>query len=131
MKDRYLNTEQSVIRLTEDFHLHGDLIIAFDFDNTVFDFHSTGDTFPELERMLKFLKFHGFTLILFTSRIGKELNYAIEYCEDNGYAPNFINESPVMKTKKPYYNILLDDRAGLNESYSILKQTLKNLNYEY
>lgn len=29
------------------------------------------------------------------------------------------------KTIKPYYNILLDDRAGLEESYLILKETIK------
>ena len=27
-----------------------------------------------------------------------------------------------MKTRKPYYNILLDDRAGLIESYNNLKR---------
>lgn len=33
-----------------------------------------------------------------------------------------INQSSVLpKSYKPYYNILLDDRAGLEESYEIFK----------
>lgn len=37
----------------------------------------------------------------------------------------FINTSPIFsRSRKPYYNILLDDRAGLEESYNILKQVV-------
>jgi hypothetical protein len=36
-----------------------------------------------------------------------------------------------MKTTKPYYNILLDDRAGLNDAYQTLVLTLNILNYDY
>lgn len=32
-----------------------------------------------------------------------------------------------MKTRKPYYNILLDDRAGLGEAYQILLLTLNSV----
>ena len=35
---------------------------------------------------------------------------------------DLINENPLMKTRKPYYNILLDDRAGLKESFYNLKK---------
>lgn len=31
------------------------------------------------------------------------------------------------KSKKPYYNILLDDRAGLEESYEILKYVVDEI----
>ena len=27
------------------------------------------------------------------------------YCEEFGYKPDYVNESPSMNTKKPYYNI--------------------------
>lgn len=33
---------------------------------------------------------------------------------------DYINESPIMKTRKPYYNTLLDDRAGLQEAFGVL-----------
>ena len=40
----------------------------------------------------------------------------------------YTNESPVFpKSEKPYYNILLDDRAGLEESYEILKYVVDEI----
>lgn len=42
------------------------------------------------------------------------------------YAPN-ISSSIFSKSKKPYYNILLDDRAGLEESYEILKYVVDEI----
>ena len=41
-------------------------------------------------------------------------------------APN-ISSSIFSKSKKPYYNILLDDRAGLEESYEILKYVVDEI----
>lgn len=39
-----------------------------------------------------------------------------------------INQSSVLpKSYKPYYNILLDDRAGLEESYEILKYVVDEI----
>lgn len=41
-----------------------------------------------------------------------------------GFRPDYVNDSPVFNkittNSKIYYNIFLDDRAGLNEAYSIL-----------
>lgn len=40
----------------------------------------------------------------------------------------YTNESPVFpNSEKPYYNILLDDRAGLEESYEILKYVVDEI----
>lgn len=44
----------------------------------------------------------------------------LEYCKHYGIRVDYVNESPIMKTRKPYYNILLDDRAGLQESFGVL-----------
>lgn len=130
MKDRYLNTDECVKRLVNDYKKHNNLFIAFDYDNTVSDFHKIGDTFPKLETLLKECKEFGLSLILFTAKEEFGIDIAFQYCLKRGYKPDYINESPVMKTKKPYYNILLDDRAGLNEAYEILTLTLKQLKNE-
>jgi hypothetical protein len=51
-----------------------------------------------------------------------------------GIRVDFINESPVMRKQnilynnKPFYSILLDDRAGLSSAYNILSTTLNELN---
>lgn len=43
----------------------------------------------------------------------------IEYCKHFGIAVDYINENPeIMNTRKPYYNILLDDRAGLECAFN-------------
>ncbi|MDO8609634.1 MAG: HAD family hydrolase [bacterium] len=131
MEDRYLDLTENVKRLVFDYEKHKNLFIAFDFDNTVFDFHKVGDTFPKIERLLRFLKAHDFKLILFTGNEGEKLQEIILYCKEHGYEPDYANESPVMKTTKPYFNILLDDRAGLNEAYQTLLLTLNILNYDY
>lgn len=71
-------------RLLEEYKKYGELIVAFDYDNTIFDYHNNG----ELQ----------------------------------------INQSSVLpKSYKPYYNILLDDRAGLEESYEILKYVVDEI----
>lgn len=131
MQDRYLNQSESIKRLVEDYKKYNNLFIAFDFDNTVYDYHKVGDTFPNLEKLLRFLKSNNFTLILFTGNEGNKLEEIIEYCKNHGYEPNYINDNPIMKTRKPYYNILLDDRAGLSEAYQTLLTTLNILNYEF
>lgn len=52
--------------------------------------------------------------------------YALELVCDYLAAPN-ISSSIFSKSKKPYYNILLDDRAGLEESYEILKYVVDEI----
>lgn len=131
MEDRYLSFDENVMRLVKNYREHGNLFIAFDFDSTVFDYFGVGDTYPKLENLLRFLKTNGFKLILFTGAEGERLGDAVEYCKERGYAPDFVNESPVMNTRKPYYNILLDDRAGLSDAYETILATLEILNYDY
>jgi len=131
MEDRYLNISEQVKRLVSDYNKHGNLFIAFDFDNTVFDYFCVGDTFPKLEKLLRFLKEKNFNLILFTGNEGDKLIEILDYCKKHGYEPTFVNENPIMVTRKPYYNILLDDRAGLNDAYQTILLTLKILNYEF
>lgn len=49
--------------------------------------------------------------------------YAIE--------PDYVNESPLIKgTKKPFFNLLLDDRAGLEETYTLLIKVIDYANSE-
>lgn len=53
----------------------------------------------------------------------------IKYLEANHIPFDAINESPkfvpVAGSKKMYFNILLDDRAGLSSAYKCLKAALE------
>ena len=120
-------------RLLEEYKKYGRLIVAFDFDNTIFDYHNNEGDYSEVIHLLNRCYKLGFYLVLFT-------------CEENlielqakqrqtaeilGLDENFklyINKSPIFtKSEKPYYNILLDDRAGLEESYEILKYVVDEI----
>jgi len=124
MEDRYLQYTESLTRLKEEYTKYDTLYIAFDFDNTVFDYHQVGDTFPKVEQLLRQAKNKGMTLILFTANEGEKLAHAIAYCTSKGFTPDYVNESPVMPTRKPFYNLLLDDRSGLSESVRLLEEII-------
>ena len=67
-------------------------------------------------------------LILFTAKEKDEdLTPIVEECRKQGYEPDYVNESPVMNTRKPYYNILLDDRAGLGQAVMILNEVIEKI----
>ena len=130
MIDRYLNHNQNVKRLCREWKEHNGIIIAFDFDNTVFDYHNNGDTYDSIINVLKICKDMGCTLILFTSCEETKYNFMIEYLSSIGIHPDYINEQPdciPFKGKKIYYNILLDDRAGLESAYKVLLDTVNQM----
>lgn len=119
------NEETCINRLLKEYIKHNKLIIAFDFDNTIFDFHNNGGDYSEVIELLKDCSDMNMTMVLFTCDDDNDiLKDKVEFCNKNEIWVDYINESPVYNTKKPYYNILLDDRAGLNEAYSILYKVI-------
>lgn len=130
------NEEKCIQRLMNEYHKHNSLIVAFDFDNTVFDYHDEGGDYSDIIRILNYCHQLGFTLILYTCETNaKKLAWKINWCNDNmGFKPDYVNKSPILnnttRSSKIYYNILLDDRAGLNESYSILLNVIDNIEKE-
>lgn len=111
-------------RLKQDYLVHKSLFVAFDYDNTVFDYHNQGIKYDVVIDLLRICKSYGFTLILFTGNEGEKLEIIKEDLKNRKIPFDLINENPLMKTRKPYYNILLDDRAGLKESYNNLKKLI-------
>lgn len=121
-----------LIRLTNDYEKHKNLIVAFDFDNTIYDYHNEGGDYSEVIDLLRECSDLGFTMVLFTANEDEDkLNLCKAFCKDKGIRIDYINESPVMVTRKPYYNILLDDRAGLEEAYFTLKVVVDYIKEQY
>lgn len=116
-----------ITRLIDEYHKYKSLVIGFDFDNTVFDYHNNGQCYAQVIDILKQCKDLGFTLCLCTSELDPEwLDWKVKYCEHFGIKPDYINESPILKgTKKPFFSILLDDRAGLQSAFLILQSVIK------
>lgn len=112
-------------RLKEELEKYGTLYIAADFDNTIFDCHNNGGNYSEVISLLKKASDLGHKIILFSCREGDELTFAKSFCRHHGIKITYVNENPDFPGfRKPYYNILLDDRAGLEESYYILNYVL-------
>jgi hydroxymethylpyrimidine pyrophosphatase-like HAD family hydrolase len=127
--DKYLQPNESLIRLTEEYKKYGSIVVAFDFDGTVYDFHKKGDTYPNVIELLRNLKSIGCYLICWTANEDSEL--VINYLTDNSIPFDAINENPPFfpsKARKIYHNVLLDDRAGLLQVYNELSTLYKTVN---
>ena len=136
----FSNTNPRIYPSTEHYAIHSRIFIlyssccvAFDFDNTIFDYHNNGGDYSEVINLLNKCYKLGFHLILFTCETNlqelciKQMKTAkvLGRAED---LELYTNESPVFpNSEKPYYNILLDDRAGLEESYEILKYVVDEI----
>lgn len=128
--DRYLNNEECISRLFDEWKKYGSLIVAYDFDSTVFDYHKRGDTFPKVIELLRACKAEGFHLTVFTSCNDDRFPEIRKYLTDNNIPFDSINETPdfiPFKGRKVYFNILLDDRAGLWAAYDQLWKVIYNI----
>lgn len=123
--DRYLSDHECIERLLNEWEKYGLLVIAYDFDNTVYDYHSRGDKFDNVIELLRKVKRMGCHLVVFTSCDDDRFPDIKKYLTENNIPFDSINETPdfiPFKGRKVYYNWLLDDRAGLSASYRILNE---------
>ncbi|WP_422661699.1 hypothetical protein ACK8P5_26620 (plasmid) [Paenibacillus sp. EC2-1] len=127
MNDPYLDYGVAIHRLTEEWLSYGKIIIAYDFDSTVFDYHKEGHEYPEIIGLLQRVRNHAH-FIVFTSCDPEKYGEIGRYLRDNDIPFDTINENmPFIpfNGRKVYYNILLDDRAGLSSAYFILSQAFE------
>lgn len=70
-----------------------------------------------------------FILILFTCREDEALSEAIEYCDSIGIKFDYVNHNPITQYvgRKPYYDILLDDKAALGHTCNILEEAIDEI----
>lgn len=128
--DRYLDDNNVLDRLLREFCTHGEIIVAYDFDNTVFDFHNDGDMYFDVVLLLKKLKKYA-KLIVFTASKEGRYEFISNYLLTNEIPYDTINEDIINAgARKIYYNILLDDRAGLSSAYKTLNKFLDTIEKE-
>lgn len=96
------------------------MIYAIDFDGTIVEnkYPEIGDPNNRLIGYLKHLKNKGNTLILWTCRVGKELQDAVNYCKSLGLTFDYINENTKEHiaeyggdTRKVFADYYIDDKA--------------------
>lgn len=125
MIDEYLRPNASFLRLLKEYEQYKSLVIAYDLDNTLYDFHKKGETYTMVMDLLKELKGIGCYMICFTANSDKD--FVLKYLTDNNIPFDVINENPPFfkcDERKIYFNALLDDRAGLQQVYTELNLLL-------
>lgn len=116
-------------RLKKEWTEHGRLIVAYDFDNTVFDFHGEGHCYDEVVELLRECKEIGAFLIVFTAAGSERYPFIEQYLKEKDIPYDAINENmpglPFSSgNSKVYYNVLLDDRAGLSSAMMSLQSAI-------
>ena len=120
--DPYCNQHRAAERLYAEYTKYGNLIIGVDFDDTIYDCHANDYVFPATIDVLKEAQALGCKLCVWTANADKALVHSV--WADLGLTINHYNESPIKfhdDQVKPYFNLLLDDRAGLGDAmYSLI-----------
>lgn len=128
-KDEYFDEEAVINRLLEEWEKYGKLIVAYDFDNTVYDLYKNGSTYDQLIELLKTCKQMGCVMIVFTCRPIEEYEIVENYLKENDIPFDYINENdPSIEfntSRKIFYNIFFDDRAGLKYTYELMVRTIE------
>lgn len=125
--DYYINDDNVYNRLMDEWKKYGKLIIAFDYDNTVFDYSNKNNQCSDVIELLQECKRHGFHMIVFTSCNADRIPEIESYLQAKNIPYDAINETPEyipFQGRKVYYNLLLDDRAGLSSAAKVLWRVL-------
>jgi pimeloyl-CoA synthetase len=120
--DFYLNPENSSNRLVDEYNKYGTLVVAFDFDDTVYDFHKRGRIYNDVIQLLQELKSINCHLICWTGNEDSEM--VIGYLAEHKIPYDALNDNPPFhksESRKVYANAYLDDRAGLKQVFDELK----------
>ena len=128
MVNPYFKTNHCVDRLLTEYEKHDRLVVAVDFDDTVFDFHGNGYTFQSVIDLLKRCKALGFYIVIWSASNPDRHESMRNHLESRGVEVDSVNQNPIPlpygNHKKIYYNILLDDRAGLGQAFDVLEQVV-------
>lgn len=130
--DFYLNPQNSYNRLIDEYDKYGTLVIAFDFDDTVYDFHKKGRIYNDLIDLLRELKAINCYLICWSGQ--DDAQFVTSYLQNNKIPFDAFNTNPPFYkslNRKIYANAYLDDRAGLKQVYDELNNlvlSIKNRN---
>ena len=119
-------------KLFEVLEFHNTIIVGVDFDDTVFPFTDTSYSRTRCNKVVNLVKElkDKITICLYTVADNESLKYKKYILETLGIKAAYINESPIKlgNGDKPYFNILLDDKAGLNETIEILTEFKNKIN---
>ena len=115
-------------RLEREWRMHGKIIIACDYDDTISPWKMHNNDFNRVFEVLKNAKQTGAYVVIFTACMPERYEEITNYCLNNNLEIDAINETPIDlpygNNSKIYANIFIDDRAGLNEALNILEMAM-------
>lgn len=128
--DEFLIPNANFKRLYEEYKKYGSLAIGVDFDNTIYDFHKKGYNCDTVIDLIIRAQALGNKIHIFSANPDHEL--IKKHCEEKGIIIEGINTGFDLgwESRKPFYNILLDDRAGLISAVSDLNEMVSVLEIE-
>lgn len=130
--DEFLIPYANFKRLYEEYKKYGSLSIGVDFDNTVHDYHKKGYKYEKVTTLLRRAQMlGGFTVHMFTANPNHDL--VTSHMAELGINIEGINTNGVdlgYECRKPFYSLLLDDRAGLISAVDDLEMLVTQLEME-
>lgn len=127
-----MDQERALGRLIIEYEKHGQLIVAFDFDDTVFNTHERpGWEYNQVIELLRKVQPYAY-IICWSASVPERYESMWQYFRENNIPCQAINEDApwvVLHGRKIYANIYLDDRAGLESAYKLLSlfvETMEN-----
>ncbi len=132
--DTYFNPFIGMERLYNDYLKYGKLLVAVDFDDTVFDYHDQGTDHTLVIELLQECAELGFYITIFSASPPHRHDLMREHFAKYNIPVHAINKNPIDlpfgNEGKIFYNIFLDDRAGLYSAYIILRGTVDKIKLE-
>lgn len=130
-KHPYLSDNYCITRLIAEYRKYGSLVVAYDFDNTVYDYHKQGHDYSEVIELIRECHQYGLILIVFTAE--EDTLKVSNWLTAQNIPFDLINENPPFfqsESRKIYWNVLLDDRAGLWSSFVQLSAVIEYIKGE-
>lgn len=130
------NDKNCAKRLLREYTNYDKFIIGVDFDNTIKPVNKNNSCKDIIELLQRCSKDPKIIICLWTICSKKEdKQRKLNYCKSLGIRVDYFDESPFKigdwNGNKQYFNILLDDRAGLESAYNNLKYVLDNANIKF
>jgi hypothetical protein len=125
----YLGENKYINRLTEEWKQHGKIIVAVDYDDTISPWRlNTQEECDKVIQILQDVQLTGAYIVVFTACNSDRFQEIESYCNSNGLTIDAINgnviDLPYGNNNKIYANVFVDDRAGLDETLGILKESM-------
>ena len=124
--DEYLHEDAALNRLLFEYKHYGYLCVAVDFDNTLAPYDNSDATYDLVIQLIKDLRAN-ITCKIVCWTANPNIDHVKAYLAKHEIPYDGINCDGIEVSypcRKPVFSALLDDRAGLKETYNYLREFL-------